>query len=57
MRDSLDLIGKNHNRHEDGEEGLTRHLTKNGGFFTCCFHFCLGLGLVTADLGLTGWGV
>ncbi|MCJ1304430.1 hypothetical protein MMC08_007242 [Hypocenomyce scalaris] len=30
MRDSLALIGKKHNRHEDGDEGLQRHLTKNG---------------------------
>lgn len=30
MRDSLDRIGLGHARHEDGEEGLTRHLTKTG---------------------------
>ena len=39
MRDSLDLIGKKHNRHEEGEEGLARHLSKNGGFFLFCFCF------------------
>ena len=27
MRDSLQKIGKGHAVHEDGEEGLTRHLT------------------------------
>lgn len=38
MRDSLDLIGKNHNRHEEGDEGLARHLTKNGkSSFVLCW--------------------
>ena len=30
MRDSLQKIGKGHAAHEDGEEGLARHLTKSG---------------------------
>jgi hypothetical protein len=30
MRDSLDKIGLGHANHEDGEEGLVRHLTKTG---------------------------
>lgn len=48
MRDSLDLIGKNHNRHEDGEEGLARHLTKNGRFL---YSFEDGGGWNADDLG------
>ena len=30
LRDSFSIIAKGHNVHEDGEEGLTRHLTKTG---------------------------
>ena len=30
MRDSLQKIGKGHAAHEEGEEGLMRHLTKTG---------------------------
>jgi hypothetical protein len=30
LRDSFAIIAKGHNVHEDGEEGLTRHLTKTG---------------------------
>jgi len=30
LRDSFAIIGKGHNVHEEGEEGLTRHLTKTG---------------------------
>ncbi|KAG0651579.1 hypothetical protein D0Z07_1872 [Hyphodiscus hymeniophilus] len=30
QRDSFSIIAKGHNVHEDGEEGLTRHLTKVG---------------------------
>ncbi len=30
LRDSFAIIAKGHNTHEDGEEGLTRHLTKTG---------------------------
>jgi hypothetical protein len=30
QRDSFAIIAKGHNVHEDGEEGLTRHLTKTG---------------------------
>lgn len=30
LRDSFAIIAKGHNIHEDGEEGLTRHLTKTG---------------------------
>lgn len=30
LRDSFQTIAKGHNRHEEGEEGLTRHLTKVG---------------------------
>jgi hypothetical protein len=30
LRDSLNVIGKGHALHEDGEEGLTRHLTNAG---------------------------
>jgi hypothetical protein len=30
LRDSFAIIAKGHNMHEDGEEGLTRHLTKTG---------------------------
>lgn len=30
MRDSLQKIGKGHAVHEDGEEGLHRHLTRTG---------------------------
>jgi len=30
LRDSFAIIGKGHATHEDGEEGLARHLTKTG---------------------------
>lgn len=30
LRDSFAIIAKGHNVHEDGEEGLQRHLTKTG---------------------------
>ena len=30
LKDSFAIIAKGHNVHEDGEEGLTRHLTKTG---------------------------
>jgi hypothetical protein len=30
MRDSLQKIGHGHARHEDGEEGLAKHLTRTG---------------------------
>jgi hypothetical protein len=30
LKDSFSIIAKGHNVHEDGEEGLTRHLTKTG---------------------------
>jgi hypothetical protein len=30
MRDSLDKIGLGHAQHEDGEEGLAKHLTRTG---------------------------
>jgi hypothetical protein len=30
LRDSFETIAKGHNIHEDGEEGLARHLTKVG---------------------------
>lgn len=30
MRDSFAIIAKGHNVHAEGEEGLTRHLTKTG---------------------------
>lgn len=30
LRDSFAIIAKGHNVHEQGEEGLTRHLTKTG---------------------------
>ncbi|KAF2770443.1 aquaporin-like protein [Teratosphaeria nubilosa] len=30
MRDSLQAIGKGHNKHEHGDEGLALHLTKSG---------------------------
>jgi hypothetical protein len=30
QRDSFAIIAKGHNVHEDGEDGLTRHLTKTG---------------------------
>jgi hypothetical protein len=30
LRDSFAIIAKGHNIHKDGEEGLTRHLTKVG---------------------------
>jgi len=30
LRDSFAIIAKGHAVHEDGEEGLTRHLTKTG---------------------------
>lgn len=32
MRDSLSKIGKGHAVHEDGEEGLHRHITRTVGF-------------------------
>lgn len=30
LRDNFAIIASGHNIHEDGEEGLTRHLTKVG---------------------------
>lgn len=30
LRDSFSIIAKGHNIHQDGEEGLARHLTKVG---------------------------
>jgi len=30
LRDSFAIIGKGHTTHEDGDEGLVRHLTKTG---------------------------
>jgi hypothetical protein len=30
LRDSLDHIGRGHVSHEDGEDGLVRHLTRTG---------------------------
>jgi hypothetical protein len=30
LKDSFAIIAKGHNVHEDGEAGLTRHLTKTG---------------------------
>jgi hypothetical protein len=30
LRDSFAIIAQGHNVHEDGEEGLVRHLTKVG---------------------------
>jgi hypothetical protein len=30
LRDSLDRIGRGHASHEDGDDGLVRHLTKTG---------------------------
>lgn len=30
MRDSFKIIAKGHNVHEEGDEGLVRHLTKTG---------------------------
>jgi len=30
LRDSFSIIAKGHNVHEDGDDGLTRHLTKTG---------------------------
>jgi hypothetical protein len=30
LRDSLDKIGLGHAQHEDGDEGLARHLSKRG---------------------------
>lgn len=30
LRDSIAIIGKGHNKHVDGDEGLMRHLTKTG---------------------------
>ena len=30
MRDSLIKIGKGHASHEEGDEGLKRHITQNG---------------------------
>ncbi|KAF2403206.1 aquaporin-like protein [Trichodelitschia bisporula] len=32
IRDSLKVISSGHARHEEGEEGLSRHLTKTGGY-------------------------
>ena len=30
LRDSIAIIGKGHNTHEDGEDGLMRHLSRTG---------------------------
>lgn len=33
MRDSMQKIAKGHGEHEDGDQGLARHLTKTGSRF------------------------
>lgn len=43
MRDSLSSIGKGHAVHEDGEEGLRRHIT-NTVRLLCSLRFCIPSG-------------